>query len=532
MNDAGQTAFFASTWDGSGFWSEGSGSLALVARDGDLAPGTPGLTFAIGGSFSFLELNSAGQTSFQSPLTLPDGNDRGMWSEGRGSMALVARREDPAPGTPSGVTFNNFFVVPPVLNDVGQTAFFAYLTGPEVNDSNNAGIWSESSGTLRMVARTGSQAPGTPNGVTYSLLLKAPFLNNLGQTAFWGRLTGSGVDSTNTAGLWLEHSGSVGLLVRAGDRAPGTPSGVNFIEFFPYRLNNAGQIAFQASLTGSGVGSMNDTGIWAGPPGAFALVARSGSQAPGTSIGTLFFHFERATLNEAGHAAFPAILSGTGVDTSNDKGLWSDHSGTLTLIARDGDQAPGTPEGVNFREIDSRAALNSAGQIAFGALLIGTGVDENSDRGIWATDRTGALQLIVREGGLLEVSQGDFRSVREAYLAYDSLSGNSRGFNNLGQLAFQAYFVGGSSGVFVSNRVAVPEPAAFGPISSISRTAHRIEITMPVQAGQVVGVHYSVDLVSWDDLGDFSVTGEIGTFVDSNAAHLAASLGYFRAVLR
>ena len=35
----------------------------------------------------------------------------------------------------------------------------------------------------------------------------------------------------------------------------------------------------------------------------------------------------------------------------------------------------------------------------------------------------------------------------------------SSGFNNLGQLAFRAYFTDGTGGIFVSNRVAIPEPS-------------------------------------------------------------------------
>jgi len=42
----------------------------------------------------------------------------------------------------------------------------------------------------------------------------------------------------------------------------------------------------------------------------------------------------------------------------------------------------------------------------------------------------------------------------------DGWSGRPSGFNNLGQFAFWARFTDGSSGIFVSNRVAVPEPSS------------------------------------------------------------------------
>ena len=95
--------------------------------------------------------------------------------------------------------------------------------------ATNTGIWSEGSGSLALVARSGSQAPGTPSGVNFSdFLCRSPVLNNAGQTAFYATLTGSGVDSTNDQGIWSEGSGSLALVARSGSQAPGTPSGVNF----------------------------------------------------------------------------------------------------------------------------------------------------------------------------------------------------------------------------------------------------------------------------------------------------------------
>ncbi len=137
-------------------------------------------------------------------------NNGGIWSEGSGSLALVARRGSQAPGTPSGVNYtllgSNF-----VLNDAGQTAFRATLTGTGVGATNNQGIWSEGSGSLALVARYGNQAAGAPSGVNYySFSTRLPVLNNAGQTAFFAYATtsppGSGVN-----GIWSEGSGSVAI---------------------------------------------------------------------------------------------------------------------------------------------------------------------------------------------------------------------------------------------------------------------------------------------------------------------------------
>ena len=36
------------------------------------------------------------------------------------------------------------------------------------------------------------------------------------------------------------------------------------------------------------------------------------------------------------------------MDSTNDEGLWSNVSGSLELVARDGSQAAGAPAGVNY----------------------------------------------------------------------------------------------------------------------------------------------------------------------------------------
>jgi hypothetical protein len=469
LNDTGQTAFLANVGDIEGIWSESSGRLELVAAVGSPAPGTPGLAFSrLCPWFKFIELNSAGEIAFEADLTHI--NDRGVWAGGPGSLRLVARQGDHAPGTPDGVTYTSPSLVPPVLNDAGQTAFVAYLTGPGVDSANASGIWSQGSGSLALIARSGSQAPGTPSGVTFDYFASLPRLNNNGQTAFLASLSGGGVDNTDNRGIWSERLGSLALVARSGYQAPGTPSGVNFLGFDPaIALNDAAQTAFQADLTGSGVNDANNAGIWSEGSGSLALVARSGSEAPGTPGGTLFREFPDfpLKLNSAGQMAFLARLTGSGVDATNDYGIWLESSGTLALIAREGEHAPGTPNGVTFASdlgaesaIFYRPGLNNAGQVAFQASLSGLGVDSSNDFGIWATDPAGVLQLVARKGESLELAPGDFRTVQGFYLLANNVMGNSDGFNNLGQIAFSASFTDGSSGIFVSNAVAIPEPAS------------------------------------------------------------------------
>jgi hypothetical protein len=165
-------------------------------------------------------------------------------------------------------------------------------------------------------------------------------------------------------------------------------------------------------------------------------------------------------VNEAGEALMNVLLSGTGVDSSNNEALFlRDALGNLTLAHRFGNQAPGTPTGTVFAgnaAYGLSRVLNSVGQVANTSPLAGPGVDSTNDHGLWATDRFGVQQLIVRKGDALEVAPGDFRTVSDFSFVGDTGNGNGwpSGFNNFGQLAFWASFTDGSQGVFVSNKVA------------------------------------------------------------------------------
>ncbi len=362
-----------------------------------------------------------------------------------------------------------------MLNGAGQTAFVGYLTGTGVGGSNDTGIWTEGSGSgLALVAREGSPAPGTAVGVNFSNLDTGfpPVLNNAGQIAFRGSLTGTGVSSSNDSGIWSEGGGSgLALVAREGSQAPGLDAGVNFSGFSSPVLNAAGQTAFLGLLTGTGVTDSNDTSIWSeGGGSGLVLVAREGSKAPGTESGVSFSGFNSLPLlNGAGQTAFVGTLTGTGVSNPNLRGIWSEGGGSgLALVARAGSKAPGTGAGVNFASNFDKLVLNDAGQTAFLAGLTGSGVTGSNYGGLWATDLDGLLHLIVREGDLFDVDPDplidDLRTIRFVGLAATNSfenDGLGTGFNDAGQLAFSLSFTDGSQGIFVAT---IPEPASLAKL--------------------------------------------------------------------
>ena len=281
-----------------------------------------------------------------------------------------------------------------------------------------------------LIAREGNAAPGF-SGVNFGSLLGPPVLNDTGQVAFRSTLTGSGVTSTNDEGIWRNST----LIVREGIDARGLGSANLGAPDFRLSLNNTGQVAFVSLVAGSGVTATNDTAIMRN----LTLVAREGDAAPGLSFVDLGAFFPPPVLNDAGQVAFHSFLVDTNFGTLTSS-IWRDS----TLIARADNAAPGLP-GVTFLGTSLTPVLNNTGQVAFTSTLTGSGVTASNDRAIWR-DST----LIVREGnaapGLGGVNFGNLST-------FSGSHPNALGLNDNGQVAFLSDLTG--SGVTSTNDSAI-----------------------------------------------------------------------------
>jgi hypothetical protein len=484
INAAGQVGFWSRLIDDgmsgvglSGFFRDDASALHAVALEGESAPQmSEGITFAgfhdleLGGFVTSekIRLTADGQMTFVANLAGPSVNDTNnstVWSETMGPLHLLAREGDHAVGISSEAYFDAFTYEDFAVNSSGETILRAALTGSGIDPSNDKGIWLHGSAGMQLIAREGAPVPGMD--ASLSTLGNRIALNEQGQTAFQSLLEGSSVNSTNNAAIWLGSSAPLELVARAGSRAPGTPAGVYYDYFADPGLNAAGQIAFAAAVTG-GYGA----GIWSGAPGSLSLVARALDPAPGVTGGAYFGGFYTSFLsdptivNSEGSTAFRARIAGTGITTDNDDGIWSEGFGPLALVAlvaREDEQAPGTPEGVLFDRFFG-TAMNALGQTAFVAELRGDVQRFVNDRGIWAQNADRELKRIIRTGDELEVAPGDVRTIE--YLAFATGSGNedgrASGFNDTGRLAFFAEFTDLSTGIFVSDGVAISPLAAPG----------------------------------------------------------------------
>jgi hypothetical protein len=451
LNNAGRVAFAASTTPVSavaynGVWTDASGALALVARSGAQAPDA-----SVGTNFLTLNnpvVNDAGHVAFDSTLNVASATNAGYWTNDSGTLTLAARKGFAAPGAGAGVNFIALFH-PPGFNDAGQIAFRGQLTGTGVTAENNVGIWAEKAGGLTLMARTGSAALGTPAGVVFDNFPAAPILiNSAGRIAFRGFVEGAGVTDDNRIGIWAERAGGLELVARQGNAIPDL-AGVSFGHLNDPSFNRNGHVAFTGLILGGP--STTNAAVFSDAGGSMGMIARRGSAAPGFG-GATFSTFSDALLNGEGQIAFQAVLAGTGVTTANNASLWSTTSGALSLVAREGSQAAGAADGQIFSAFTT-PALNAAGQLAFAATLTGTGISTANDRGIWAQGLDGGLRLVAQEGGSLEVAPGMTKTISEIHFTGGGNTEDGRriGFNDYGEVAFLATFTDGTSGLFVSD---------------------------------------------------------------------------------
>jgi len=216
LNASGNVGFGATLRDANssedqGIWVGPAGGVDLLAREGQVAPGTGGARFVSTASPS---INANGTTAFVSVAVGPLFNKTGIWFGKPNSLELLVLDGTQAPGT-AGATFGSFFTPLfaggniPLVNANDQVAFLAELAvedGGATPDSN-FGLWRGSQDNIDLIARKGSIAPGT-GGETFEAF--DLFTINSNDDVAFTALTG------DKQGLWVNVNGKTSLVVLEG----------------------------------------------------------------------------------------------------------------------------------------------------------------------------------------------------------------------------------------------------------------------------------------------------------------------------
>ncbi len=292
INNSGRVTFGALLTNSNGaaiYFTDTPGNLTKVVRTSEPSPGG-------GGNFTSLgDPATSDDGSIVFGAAVGGGIRNTIWVRSpAGSLAALAQAGIAVPGG-SGATFTEIAGASfhlPVRAD-GSTAFAAsYSSGAK------KGIFIGKPGQLQTVVTSDQIAPGSGGG-NYTLdpttVADSLRINDSGTLLFLSSwLTPS---FTFGSGLYARYQGNFVAVAQSGSAAPGGPAGSTFQTFERYEtmLNNRDQIVFRATLTGGGVNSDTSQGIWAHDlaTGVTKLILRDSDLvelSPGNTIGARVFY--------------------------------------------------------------------------------------------------------------------------------------------------------------------------------------------------------------------------------------------------
>ncbi len=430
-------------------WAERApGDLRLVARAGGAVSGFPEYIFRRLDPAGKLGINARGETFF---------------------FAAIDHTVDPALNTAAlfeydarnGLRFRAATVPSPIAGNPGVGASIS--SNLSFNNQGDLSILVDFN-TQWVVPENGNPVVGISTGdAGFLTKVDTGSINDLGDVAI-GLSLGphfrgiSYVDASGPAGLLNPGN----LVVLESGSVPGVANAV-FEKVASGNLvykNTNGGVMFTAQISGSSINDSNDFGIWSetSPGGGIELTLLEGQAAPGTDSETVFSGFTKfqnpVSFGRSGGMAVKLGLSGPSVDETNDTGLWlQNDEGDFDLLAREGEQAPGTEDGILF-DLFEKVGVTADGRGVFQAFLTGPNLDPQRNSGIWGQGVDGNLELIVRRGDLITLPNGTIAGLQGLFW------NSEMGLSEQGYVSFTTTLTNGQRGVFVSEAVVVPEPSS------------------------------------------------------------------------
>ena len=375
-----------------GVWTDAFGpSLELALREGYDVPGLPAgtklqtvasLSLHDGELLAVLTLRPApGLVSLATDTVL-------LRMTGAGTATTLLREGRELSGLP-GSRVLSFSVLRPALLSEGHGRWRAdgFITAKVVLYDGRT--------VLVKIAPGGTVTPLLSNATTATPVNAQAKWNSLGLPAMGGSGAGfavaatlrqnfGGVVATNDTALLFTPDGATwNVFAREGALAPVTPAGPRYATLLDPVINAAGQVAFIASLQGSGVTAANRIGLFTGLPARPAIVARLGDHPPdetGAATTAVWSRLLTCALPDGPGAGVIFLAETSGGDTTaqNKLGLWAvDSHGTLRRLLRTADRL--TTGGSPIRSLTLLNAIpgsygvtrsfNAAGSIALLAVF-------------------------------------------------------------------------------------------------------------------------------------------------------------------
>ena len=432
----------------------GGATPAVAVRTGDVFE-----------SFDVLEFikaveNENGHILSSALIDSPDDEVCGLILSSDGIAKVIAAEGATVDGQ-KGVEFGQIFsITTPVLNARGQAVFLASLVGDGISNENDRAVFRGGCDSINIAVQEGELALGTE--FRFGTLFEARSMNDFDQIAFVAELETLAGETVAASGVFSDVSGEISCVVQDGDSAPiGIPDIVFGREagrtFEAATLNNNGQICFKANLAGPGITPDNDSSIFL-YDGELVPVAQAG-QAISNSDPDLVYGdwLGEPILNSQRDINFRAEVGQIGSPNSFQEAVVHWSLDGAAVIAKAGEHAPGTGEEVTFGrvlsgDVFSSPSVNANGDVLFFGRLVGPGIDNSNNTGIWNYSSRYGTRLVLRCGDEIAVNPLDklrTRTVNQigGFVGAGGEDGRESNLNDLGQMVACVRFDGDSEAI-------------------------------------------------------------------------------------
>jgi hypothetical protein len=389
-----------------GVYGERDGQLQLLLGEGQSMPD------AGGGMESFdylsptdIHWNNDGRivaSGYVSPSD--DGLAVGEAPDG---LEMVVVSGDAPPGEPTGVRFA--WIDQAAINNAGEVAAFAIADGYSCGGPCRHAKWgfwqhSPTAGLVEVAVSGSSQADGRT--FTLSRDTTQFSLNDSGVLVIRGVRDLNNGTLPDEQTIWRHAGGQLTALVKDGDPAPGPGNGATFWYISSPAIDAAGNAVFFGAYTYEAGGG--GEGLWLADGARVTAVVYDNQQIPGTNWAFRRFSSD-PIINSQGTVLFQSDLVNPSGGGSS--GLFQIGSGgNLETIALKGDMPGALTDGARLRSF-SGTAMNDNRSVVFAASLEGPNVTQDNDYSLWIY-RDEELQLLAREGEMIELAPNDLRQLR------------------------------------------------------------------------------------------------------------------------
>ncbi len=353
----------------------------------------PGFTFT-GFGFNQPQIDNAGNVLFA-----------GGWQTGPGHFDTQGGIFYGGPGTvvpvqiegePAGFPQPDWAIFPAWQYVLAETGTIVTRTFVGVQGSGGSALYVGSPDALAVVAGTGLPAVGGAQGTTMGIsgVFRA---NGFGHVLFGQDVSNPRGSPPNCDTIAAGPASALSTLLQCDSQVPQIPGATFAGGIFDLSYNDLGWAGFSSFMEGPGIDITNHYAMFVGGPGDLQIVVREGDPAPGMPDGVTFLNFSnRPGQNTDGEILFFGVVQGPGITPANATGVWAGPREAPLPLIRNGDPAPGLPEGTTISLLDS-ANISDGHRVWYRAQFSGPGVTPESDEAFWWGDLDD-VSVVIREG--------------------------------------------------------------------------------------------------------------------------------------